>query len=155
MLAQVVQGGGVCPIPGNIRGQVGQGSEQPDVAQDTPAYRGRFGLNDLKCVFQPTPLHEDLMTMIRRGGAASGGCSCQCSKGHHPKISHLPCGGSPWPCVGVPQLDCWNNFYGALSKIGIDVRALIFTLLLFRILIKYQFTWLLLHCFTPLVISSI
>jgi len=28
-LAWVVQRGGRCPIPGNIRGQVGRGSEQP------------------------------------------------------------------------------------------------------------------------------
>jgi len=29
-LSQVAQRGGRCPIPGNIQGQVGWGSEQPD-----------------------------------------------------------------------------------------------------------------------------
>lgn len=103
---QVVQGGGGCSVPGNVQGQVGQGSEQPDLAEDPPAYCSRFGLHYLKCLFQPTPFHEDLMMTIRRAGAASGSCSCRCSKGHHPRTSHLPCGGSRCPCVGVPQSDC-------------------------------------------------
>jgi len=30
--------GGRCPIPGNIQGQVGWGSEQPDPAEDVPAH---------------------------------------------------------------------------------------------------------------------
>jgi len=29
-LAQVAQRGGRCPVPGNVQGQVGRGSEQPD-----------------------------------------------------------------------------------------------------------------------------
>ncbi|KAK4822058.1 hypothetical protein QYF61_008867, partial [Mycteria americana] len=37
-LAQVAQRGGRCPIPGNIQGQVGWGSEQPDLVEDVPAY---------------------------------------------------------------------------------------------------------------------
>jgi len=37
-LAQVAQRGGGCPIPGNIQGQVGQGSEQPDPVEDVPAH---------------------------------------------------------------------------------------------------------------------
>ena len=36
-LAQVAQRGGRCPIPGNIQGQAGRGSEQPDVVEDVPA----------------------------------------------------------------------------------------------------------------------
>ncbi|KAK4818261.1 hypothetical protein QYF61_009966 [Mycteria americana] len=37
-LQQVAQRGGRCPIPGNIQGQAGQGSEQPDLVEDVPAY---------------------------------------------------------------------------------------------------------------------
>lgn len=37
-LAQVIQGGGDCPIPGNTQGQAGQGSEQPDAVEDFPAH---------------------------------------------------------------------------------------------------------------------
>jgi len=37
-LAQVTQRGGRCPITGSIQGQVGQGSEQPDLVEDVPAH---------------------------------------------------------------------------------------------------------------------
>ncbi|KAK4816211.1 LOW QUALITY PROTEIN: hypothetical protein QYF61_013449 [Mycteria americana] len=37
-LEQVAQRGGRCPMPGNIQGQVGQGSEQPDLVEDIPAH---------------------------------------------------------------------------------------------------------------------
>ncbi|KAK4825521.1 hypothetical protein QYF61_000034 [Mycteria americana] len=43
-LAQVAQRGGRCPIPGNIQGQVGRGSEQPDLVEDVPAHRKGVGL---------------------------------------------------------------------------------------------------------------
>ena len=46
-LAQVAQRGGRCPIPGNIQGQVGQDSEQPDLAEDVPAHCRGVGLGDL------------------------------------------------------------------------------------------------------------
>jgi len=46
-LAQVAQRGGRCPIPGNIQGQVGQGSEQPGLVEDVPAHCRGFGLDDL------------------------------------------------------------------------------------------------------------
>jgi len=36
-LAQVARRGGQCPIPGNIEGQVGRGSEQPGLVGDIPA----------------------------------------------------------------------------------------------------------------------
>ncbi|KAK4825055.1 hypothetical protein QYF61_023059 [Mycteria americana] len=39
-LAQVAPRGGRCPVPGNIPGQVGRGSEQPALVEDVPA-RGR------------------------------------------------------------------------------------------------------------------
>ena len=35
------------PIPGNIQGQVGQGSEQLDLAKDVPAHCRGVGLDDL------------------------------------------------------------------------------------------------------------
>ena len=37
-MAQVVQRGGRCLIPGDIQGQAGQGSEQPDVAVGVPVH---------------------------------------------------------------------------------------------------------------------
>jgi len=37
-LAQVAQRGNGGPIPGNLQGQVGRGSEQPDPLEDVPAY---------------------------------------------------------------------------------------------------------------------
>jgi len=53
-LAQVAQRGGRCPIPGNIQGQVGQGSEQPDPAEDVPAHCRGFRLDGLQKVsFNP------------------------------------------------------------------------------------------------------
>ena len=36
-----------CPIPGNIPGQVGRGSEQPDLVEDVPAHGRGVGLGDL------------------------------------------------------------------------------------------------------------
>jgi len=36
-----------CPIPGNIQGQVGRGSEQHDLVEDVPAHYRRVGLDDL------------------------------------------------------------------------------------------------------------
>ena len=37
-LEQVAQRGSGGPIPGNIQGQVGQGSEQPGLVEDVPAH---------------------------------------------------------------------------------------------------------------------
>lgn len=39
-LEQVAQRGGGCPISGNVQGQVGRGSEQPDLddPEDVPAH---------------------------------------------------------------------------------------------------------------------
>jgi len=46
-LDQVVQGAGWCPIPGNIPGQVGWGSEQPGLVEDVPAHDRGGGLDGL------------------------------------------------------------------------------------------------------------
>jgi len=43
-LAQVSQGGCRCPIPGNIQGQAGQGSEQRGLVEDVPAHCRGVGL---------------------------------------------------------------------------------------------------------------
>jgi len=43
----VAQRDGRCPIPGNIQGQVGRGSEQPDLVEDALAHCRGVGLNDL------------------------------------------------------------------------------------------------------------
>ena len=46
-LEQVAQGGCTCPITGNIQGQAGRGSEQPDLVEDVPAHCRGVGLDDL------------------------------------------------------------------------------------------------------------
>jgi len=38
---------GQCPIPGNIPGQAGWGSEQPAPVEDVPAHCRGIGLDDL------------------------------------------------------------------------------------------------------------
>jgi len=44
---QIAWGGGRCPIPGNIQGQVGQGSEQSDLIEDIPIHCRVVGLEGL------------------------------------------------------------------------------------------------------------
>jgi len=46
-LEEIAQRGSGGPIPGNIPGQVGQGSEQPDLVEDVPAHCRVVGLDDL------------------------------------------------------------------------------------------------------------
>jgi len=46
-LEQVVQRGIRCSIPGDIQGQAGPGSEQPDLAVDIPVSCRGVGLDDL------------------------------------------------------------------------------------------------------------
>jgi len=46
-LAQVARRGGRCPVPGNIPGQVGWGSEHPDPVEAVPAHCRGVGLRDL------------------------------------------------------------------------------------------------------------
>ena len=46
-LAQVAQRDGGCPVPGNIQGQVGWGSEQSGLVEDVPAHGRGVGLEDL------------------------------------------------------------------------------------------------------------
>jgi len=60
-LAQVAQRGGRCPIPGNIPGQVGRGSEQPDPVEDVPAHCRGVGLDALKGVFRHKPFCDSLI----------------------------------------------------------------------------------------------
>ena len=60
-LAQVAQRGGRCPVPGNIQGQVGQGSEQPDLVEDVPAHCRGVGLDGLSCPFQPKLFYDSMI----------------------------------------------------------------------------------------------
>jgi len=46
-LEQISQRSSGGPIPGNIPGQVGQGSEQPGLVEDVPAHCRGVGLDDL------------------------------------------------------------------------------------------------------------
>jgi len=41
----VAQRGGRCPIPGNVQGQAGRGSEQHDLVGDVPAQCRGVGLD--------------------------------------------------------------------------------------------------------------
>jgi len=43
----VAHGSGQCPIPGNIPCLVGQGSEQPYLIEDVPAYCRSVAFDDL------------------------------------------------------------------------------------------------------------
>jgi len=45
-LAQVAQRSCGFPLPGNIQGQVGWGSEQADLVEDVPDHGRRVGLDD-------------------------------------------------------------------------------------------------------------
>jgi len=47
-IEQVAQRDGRCPIPGNIQGQAGSGSEQPDLVEDVSAHGTGVGLDDLQ-----------------------------------------------------------------------------------------------------------
>ena len=44
---QVAQRGGGCPVFGDIEGQAGPGSEQPDLAVGVPAHCRGDGLDDI------------------------------------------------------------------------------------------------------------
>jgi len=46
-LEQVAQRGGRCPIPGNVQGQAGWGSEQAGLVVGVPAHCRRVGLDDV------------------------------------------------------------------------------------------------------------
>jgi len=46
-LEQIAQRGSGGPIPGNVQGQAGWGSEQPDLVEDVPAHCRGLGLDDL------------------------------------------------------------------------------------------------------------
>jgi len=46
-LEQIAQRGGGCPLLGDIQGQTGQGSEQPDLAVDVPVHCRGVGLDGL------------------------------------------------------------------------------------------------------------
>lgn len=46
-LAQFIQGSDGCTISGNIQGQVGWGSEQPNIVKEVPAYCREVGLDHL------------------------------------------------------------------------------------------------------------
>ena len=47
VLKQAAQRRCGCPLPGSVQGQVGWGSEQPDVAKDVPTHGRGDGLDDL------------------------------------------------------------------------------------------------------------
>jgi len=46
-MEQIAQRGSGVPVPGDIQGQAGRGSEQPGLVEDVPAYCRGVGLDDL------------------------------------------------------------------------------------------------------------
>ena len=44
------------PLRGGVKGQAGQGSEQPGLVEGVPTYSRELELGDLKGLFQPKPL---------------------------------------------------------------------------------------------------
>jgi len=57
-LEQVAQKDCGCPLPGDIQGQAGWGSEQRGLEGDVPAYRSVLELDGLKGHFQPKPFYN-------------------------------------------------------------------------------------------------
>ena len=51
-LEQIAQRSGGCPVPGDIQGQAGQGSEQPALVVALPVNCREVGLDDIKFPFQ-------------------------------------------------------------------------------------------------------
>ena len=60
-LAQIAQRGNGGPIPGNIQGQVGWGSEQPGLVEDVPAHCRGLGQMTSKCPFQPKAFYDSMI----------------------------------------------------------------------------------------------
>ena len=60
-MSQIAQRGGRCPIPGNIPGQVGLGSEYPDPGEDVPAHCRGLDWMALKGPFQPNPFCDSMI----------------------------------------------------------------------------------------------
>ena len=56
----VSQRGSGGPIPGDIQGQVGWGSEQLDLVDDVPAPCRGLDLDDLKGPFQPKAFYDSM-----------------------------------------------------------------------------------------------
>lgn len=65
-LAQVAYRGGRCSIPGNIQCQARQGSNQPVLLEDVPAYCKEVGLDDHKSPFQPKPFCYMILYLSER-----------------------------------------------------------------------------------------
>jgi len=83
-LERIVQRGGKCPVPGNIQGQVGQVSEQPDLVEDVPAHCRGVGLDDFKGLFQPKLFYDsstNTSTIIFKTCLQSVTGSCVLSRG--------------------------------------------------------------------------
>ena len=64
-LEQVAQGGCGCPIPGDIQGQAGCGSEQPGLVIGNPAPNRGLKLDDHYGPFQPRPFYDSMIIMTR------------------------------------------------------------------------------------------
>jgi len=81
-LAQAAHRGGRCPIPGNISGQVGWGSEHPDSGEDVPAHCRGVGLGGLE---RSLPTQTILRFHAKEvpSGAMAGGTS-------QPRAMHTP-----------------------------------------------------------------
>jgi len=61
-LARVAQRGRRCPIPGNIQGPVGRGSEKPGLVEDVPAHCRGVGKMTFKGAFQHKLFYDSMNT---------------------------------------------------------------------------------------------
>lgn len=61
VLALVAQRCDSCPIPINIRGQAGWGSEQYDLVENAPAHCRRLGLDDLSRSLPAVAISDSLI----------------------------------------------------------------------------------------------
>jgi len=70
VLARVAQRGGGCPIPGNVQGHVGWGSERPDPVEDVPAHGRGVDWVAFKGPFPPKPFYDydSMIDSVSEGG---------------------------------------------------------------------------------------
>jgi len=73
-LEQAAQRGGGGPIPGNIQGQVGQGSEQLGLVEDVPAYCRGMAQATFKGPFQAKPFYDSVSLHLTVRTASCSSC---------------------------------------------------------------------------------
>ena len=107
-------------MPGNIPGQVGRGSEQPDLFQDIPAHCRPHGSDGLyrSLPAQPRIPHHFHLKSTKSGDEEEGGSSDALGSGGggaHPRtlfdrqpLCILPAG-APWQSSAAPRLSAGSS----------------------------------------------